>query len=220
MFGTIFLALALVVICYKWFKKDAHNRSRLPPGPPSYPLIGSPVIANYPHVIPAFQGLHQQYGRQRWHLVRPIFLPSIWLKCSLLKGQSSPLVWGHTDLLSLVTTKYWKMYLGWTQPVTGHLCGSSLTSTSDSAMGKTPGGLFSGKHFPFRVSFNDKTQETRGKMFDFFVAKTKNGKNKEGSRWESWRTSDTAHRPWKGSFMKRSRRSIASLEKNVTKWYP
>ena len=69
MWGTVLCLILLVFYVYKWWRKQPQTKF-LPPGPPSYPIIGSPVIGKHPHILPAFQHLHKEYGKpsQQIHL--------------------------------------------------------------------------------------------------------------------------------------------------------
>jgi len=60
MWETLLLTFLVILICVKYLKKNSIKN--LPPGPTSYPLIGSPVIGKYGTPFEAFHELHKQYG--------------------------------------------------------------------------------------------------------------------------------------------------------------
>ena len=63
MLGLILALLLVALFGYKWWKNRPKWPNKMPPGPPVYPIIGSPVIFKYPHITVAFEELHKQYGK-------------------------------------------------------------------------------------------------------------------------------------------------------------
>ena len=68
MLGLILPIVLLGLFVYKWIFKNAHWPANMPDGPPAYPIIGSPIVGKFPHLILAFEELHKEYGKKYFHV--------------------------------------------------------------------------------------------------------------------------------------------------------
>ena len=64
MLGLILPVVILGILVYNWILKNVHWSNTVPDGPPAYPIIGSPMVWKYPHLVLAFNELHEQYGKK------------------------------------------------------------------------------------------------------------------------------------------------------------